>query len=775
MYIFDLKDLDSDAEKFGMKALSLNKLIKDGFRVPLGFVISSDAFLAFLKENGILSKVSELLDNLNVNDINDLQAKSNELKDLIMRAQLPLALKSEIKEAYGKIGLDGGMRHLTGEQLDIINANRADTEIAVRSSFLFDNPKISFSGFHPSYLYVSGLLGVFEMIKNCWASLFSPEALFARAKYTSGIKNFRMAVVIQKMIRAEESGLIATINPMTKSNNVLIESTFGPGLIETGTMVPDIYILDKETHEIIAKKVSLKEWRISKHAASGNVVRERLPADVASAETLSGNDLSALLELTKRIEAINPKPQIIEWAFMRDGLYVLGTQQLNLSIDNNAAPASQSPYEKPMLAGLGVSNGIVEGTAKIIHYENDLYNVSQGSVIIAQTLPPKLIFAFDKTAGIISCEGSPLSNTAITARELNIPLIVGVKNATNEIKDNSVLEVDGTTGKIFLIAHQAPESVALPAEEISLEKKDMITATKVKYLLDSMTIDDMGDKADGVGLCPSELILLNMGKHPSSFVADQNHDLPGLIEQKIAAIAEQFYPKEVWFQSLSTSTSHLKNLDGGESEPAETNPMMGWRGVRRSLDSPSLFNVELAAIKNLINKGYENIGLILPFVRDSKEVEKAKQLMQQADVDVNALKLGVAIEIPASVFMAGEFAEAGVKFAVINADRLAEYILALDKSNPRVSSLYQPANHAVLKLIGFAIKEFKKNGIETSIFGSVVSNHSVVEKLVEFGIDSIITGKADMEIAKAIVARTEKKMLLDILRAREKRYENLNF
>ncbi len=164
-------------------------------------------------------------------------------------------------------------------------------------------------------------------------------------------------------------------------------------------------------------------------------------------------------------------------------------------------------------------------------------------------------------------------------------------------------------------------------------------------------------------------------------------------------------------------------MEGGEEEPFEHNPMLGWRGIRRDLRSPEQFRLQVEAFKRLWAAGYDNLGVMFPMVNHPNEFTQARAMMKEwGGVDVENATLGVMIEVPGSALMVEEFIQAGIRFASFGTNDLIQYTLAIDRNNENVADMYQPKHPAVLRLIDYAISVCRENGVECSICGQAGSD-----------------------------------------------------
>ncbi|MGC8812043.1 MAG: PEP/pyruvate-binding domain-containing protein [Candidatus Aenigmatarchaeota archaeon] len=355
-------------------------------------------------------------------------------------------------------------------------------------------------------------------------------------------------------------------------------------------------------------------------------------------------------------------------------------------------------------------------------------------------------------------------HAAIVSREMRIPCVVGTLAATKILKDGQEVTVDAYRGLIYpgIIEVERPEIVA--PEEEEEEIKPTITQIKVNLAFPE-GIEQIAKKVDGVGLLRIEHMILKSGKHPVKLVREgRKEEYIQILLDGIRPIAKTFYPKPVWVRTLDARTDELRHLEGGEEEIKEDNPMLGWHGIRRSLDEPELLKAEFEAIKKLHEEGLNNVHVMLPFIISVDEFRKAKEIALEAKLP-KSCKLGIMVEVPSCALTIEEFCKEGIDFASIGSNDLTMLTLGVDRNNAKLSNLYSEMHPAVLRLIRETIKTCNKYDVESSICGEAPSNiPEMVEFLIECGIASISVNIDAIKRVREIVARSEKKLLEDLRR-----------
>jgi pyruvate,water dikinase len=294
-----------------------------------------------------------------------------------------------------------------------------------------------------------------------------------------------------------------------------------------------------------------------------------------------------------------------------------------------------------------------------------------------------------------------------------------------------------------------------------------MTATEVKV---NVSIPSAAERAaatgaDGVGLLRLEHMILSLGKTPERYIADHGEEAyVDRIVDGVRGVADEFYPRPVRVRTLDAPTDEFRQLEGGEDEPSEHNPMLGYRGIRRSLDRPEVFEHELVAFKELFEMGYDNVEVMFPLVNDASDVRGARRLMEQVGIDTDKRSWGVMIETPASALQVEEMAHVGIDFASFGTNDLTQYTLAVDRNNEQVADRYDAFHPAVRQLIGRTIEVCREHDVATSICGQAGSQTDMVRYLVNEGITSISANIDAVRDVQHEVKRVEQKLLLDSVR-----------
>jgi pyruvate,water dikinase len=736
-----------DIGSVGGKGASLGEMTDAGLPVPPGFVVTADTYRSFIEDTGIDEELFAAVD-VETEDSGALATAESRAKELILDTPVPDHIEEEIMAAYAD---------LEGEE----------PFVAVRSSGTAEDlPEASFAGQQETYLNVQGDQ-LLDRVRRAWASLFTQRAIYYREQKGFAHDAVDIAVVVQQMIDSEKSGVLFTSHPSTGAKQTIIEAAWGLGeAVVSGSVSPDNYRVDRQTGEIEEVTVADKKLEMVRDPETGDTVSEPLEDERRTARVLTDEEIAELVAMGERVEEHYDTPQDVEWAIADGTVYMLQSRPITTIAEDSGTETTGSDGEQ-LLTGLGASPGIAAGAVRTIRKLDQLDKVGEGDIIVTPMTTPDMVPAMKRASGIITEEGGMTSHAAIVSRELGVPAVVGTGNATEILVDDQIVTIDGDRG-IVTEGRDTAQTEREPIEEARPKAPvKPMTATEVKV---NISIPGAAERAaatgaDGVGLLRMEHMILGTNKTPKRYLADHGPDAyEDEIVTGVREVAEEFYPRPVRVRTLDAPTDEFRQLEGGNDEPSEHNPMLGWRGIRRSLEEPDLFEYELGALKRLYEMGYDNVEIMFPLVNDASDVKRAREHLESVGIDPEKRSWGVMIETPASVMTVEEMAEVGIDFASFGTNDLTQYTLAVDRNNERVASRFDELHPAVLKLIGRTIEVCREHDVDTSICGQAGSKPEMVDFLVEEGISSISANIDAVRDVQHEVKRTEQRLLLDSVR-----------
>jgi pyruvate,water dikinase len=747
-----------DIISVGGKGASLGEMSSIGLPVPKAFVVTAQAFRRFLVETGLEQKVYKSLDRLDVENNDALEKAAETAKGLVLKAKVSAAIRDEVKKAYRRMASD-------------------DLVVAVRSSATAEDlPDASFAGQQETYLNIRGEAALLTAVQKCWASLYGARAIYYRAKQGFDDHTVNIAVVVQQLVNSEKAGVMFTSHPITGEPLTIIEGSWGLGeSVVSGSVSPDKYEFDQRTEKVVNRLISTKKIEIIADGEHGTKTVE-VATGRQDSQVLSDAEVAKLAMYGKIAENHYGVPQDVEWGIVGDAFYILQSRPITTigtKMSEQGASAEKSGAKeshKILVQGQGASPGIASGKVSIIRDVKDTGGVKEGDILVTRMTNPDMVPAMKKVAAIVTDEGGMTCHAAIVSRELGTPAVVGTKNATSLLKDGQLVTIDGERGLVYEgVIDQPLQKQQAVSQQVGIGPAPIITATSVKV---NVSIPEAAARAaatgaDGVGLLRIEHLILGLNKTPGWFITNhREEEFVRELHDGIKIVLDAFPGKPVWVRTLDAPTDEFRNMMGGENEPHEHNPMLGWRGIRRDLQSPDQFRLQVEAFKQLWKEGYDNVGVMFPMVSHPDQFVQAKEMMRGWGVDVETVTLGIMIEIPSSAILIEDFLTCGIKFASFGTNDLIQYTLAIDRNNENVADMYQPKHPAVLHLIHNAIQTCRKYGVECSICGQAGSDPKMVEWLVEHGISSVSANIDAIAKIRETVARTEKHIILEAARNR---------
>lgn len=743
------KDVDKeDIPLVGGKGANLGEMIRNGFPVPNGFIVTSIAYREFLKQNDLEVKIKHLLEPVDYSNQKTLEKASSTIKKYIMQGNMSKELVREVFAAYATLG--GVLK---------------DALVAVRSSATAEDlPTASFAGQQETFLNVKGEANLLLAIKEAWASLFEPRAIFYRHDQNFNQLKVALAVPVQKMVQSETSGVMFSIAPVSNDKTkIVIEAIFGLGeYIVQGTVTPDHYEVDKNALTIIEKKIATQKIALTKKG------QENKKTDIAksrqSLQKITDQQIIELAQLSKKLEKHYYFPQDSEWAIEKGKIFLVQTRPITTTA-NNRKISTKSELEienlklEVILKGDPASPGIVSGPVKILQSAKELGKVAYGDILVAPQTNPDFVPAMKKAVAIVTNSGGRTSHAAIVSREIGIPAVVGTGTATKTLRDGMVITVNGTTGEIYKGGTFKPS--ANTTEEVSTQ-----TATKV-YV--NLAEPELADKVatrhvDGVGLLRAEFMMAGIGIHPKKLIHDgKSQFFVDKLAEGLEKFCRSFSPRPVVYRTSDFKTNEYRALVGGKDyEPQESNPMLGYRGAYRYIHDSRVFQLELEAIKKVRNKmGLKNLWIMLPFVRTVEELVEVKKIIAASGLYRSpSFKLWIMVEIPSNVILLDKFIETGIDGVSIGSNDLTMLIMGTDRDNNEVATEFDETNPAMLWAFEHVIKTCNKYNVTSSMCGQAPSTYtSLLEKLVHWGITSVSVSPDAISNTRHHIAEFEKRLV----------------
>ncbi len=757
----------TDLAQVGGKNSSLGEMIgnlaKLGVSVPGGYATTADAFKDFIAHNNLHQRIFDRLATLDVEDVPALNAAGAEIRGWVIDAPLQPGLDADIRTAYKKLSSENG---------------GGEIAVAVRSSATAEDlPDASFAGQQETFLNVTGEDDVVRKVKEVFASLYNDRAIAYRVHHGFKHEDVFLSAGVQLMVRSDvgSSGVLFTLDTESGFREVVfITSSYGLGEnVVQGAVNPDEFYVYKPTllkgkPAILRRSLGAKQIRMVYSDKPDERVRnEDTPAELRNKFSISDEDVHELAKQALVIEKHYQRPMDIEWA--KDGvsgkLFIVQARPETVKSRGHATQIERFHLEKRgevVAEGRAIGQKIGSGVARVVRSLDDMSRVQPGDVLVADMTDPDWEPVMKRAAAIVTNRGGRTCHAAIIARELGVPAVVGTGNALDLIADGSEVTVscsEGDTGYIY--------AGSLPFERITTDLASMPPAP-LKIMMNVANPERAFDFAmlpnAGIGLARLEMIIAaHIGVHPNALLQydKQDAETRKKIDAKTAGYADpvSFYvdrlaegiatltasvaPHPVIVRLSDFKSNEYANLiGGGNFEPHEENPMIGFRGASRYVDASfaDAFALECKAVRKVRNEmGLDNLWVMIPFVRTLDEGRKVVEVLKKNGLEQgkDGLKIIMMCEVPSNALLADEFLEIFDGFSIGSND-LTQLTLGLDRDSSIVAHLFDERDPAVKKLLSLAIKSARAKGKYVGICGQGPSDHpDLAEWLMQEGIESV--------------------------------------
>jgi phosphotransferase system enzyme I (PtsI) len=506
--------------------------------------------------------------------------------------------------------------------------------------------------------------------------------------------------------------------------------------------------------EDVAGEITRFEAALLKTRQQIQVIRNELASSIGEEDASIFDAHILLLEDTSLIESV--KEQLVSRLVNVDFAY----EQVVRSYTRKMRELDDDYFRERAGDFLDVSRRVLRNLQGKV--EAELRNLDAASVVLAHDLSPSDTAGMDRklVLGIATEAGSRTSHSAIMARSLNLPAVVGLREIIGKFEPGIEVLLDGYEGLLIVNPTEQTkheygqrekihEAVEVKLDElretlpVTLDQRRIIVSANVEILDDMPLIKEHG--AEGVGLLRTEYLFLNQNESPSE---DQQYEM-------YRQMAQACHPHHIIIRTLDVGGDKKRPHLGIE---LEINPFLGFRGIRYSLGRPEIFRTQLRAICRASAEG--NVRVMFPMVCDLSELKAARRLLdevreelrQQNIPQAEKLEVGVMIEVPSAALTADILAR-HVDFFSVGSNDLIQYTLAIDRGNENVAGMYQPAHPAVLRLLQTVIEAAHRNNIWVGVCGEMAADAILVPALVGLGVDELSAGPASIpRIKRAIQA-----------------------
>lgn len=784
----------------GEPAFYLSQLLRQGYPVLPGFVVTDQLFWDFLQTIDWLEPLFVDLPEsslyFDINQPRQLQIIAQHLCQQLIESHLPPSWNQKIQDSIDRLQTPALMFY-----------PNLSTSGSLQISGLFE----SVMGWADTPRTLFGL-------KQAYCEFFRAKSLLYWQRYKIELQDLHPVVLVQPLQSAIASGFVK-ITP----NYWEISSTWGLEFsLLWGESHADTYLIKPETGIIqkqqLGSKTILYDLKSSPHQPTKYPLPQKqfgtpisqfpihatLISEHQQTFSLTPEQLQQLIEIIQQIVAY-PAITRFDWRLLKPSpeqqaqFYLVMVKYSETSLISEPMDSDYSPNQQDF-QGLALACGKAQGTAYILTETDPIPSqLPENTVLVVSAINWDYLPLLKQSVAIVAEQGGMTSHGAIVAREIGIPAVCGIVNVTRKIKTGESIVVDGNYGKVYIIKQEYPINKIFSQQSFQAEKSiptssntnstalmvNMSQLSSIKRL-DSLPID-------GVGLLRSELMAIEIlecsedlainpwisQKIRSKFYNFNDWislEKSSIFVQKMARkfhrIATSLYPRPVYYRALDLrevgeSVSGLTHfypphigkqgsgIDGGNFIASES----------PSLERLALFDLELKVLLELYESGDRNIHLILPFIRSVEEFLIYKHRIEASELtNYPGFQVWIMAEVPSVLFLLPDYVKAGVQGISIGTNDLTELLFGVDRNQMQTfPGLYE--NHPVLKkAIKQLIEMAKTANIPCSICGDAPALYpELIEDLVRWGITSISVNLDAVESTYMAIARAEKQIISQTL------------
>jgi pyruvate,water dikinase len=779
----------SEQSLVGNKIFVLSQLLQYGYPILPGFVIASPCLREFLEIlDNSQSPIANLLDSslhIDVDNYRALQSVAQQNRQAIVETSLPAEWEEKLWQTAQRLN---SQTLILRPCVILPHSLKQDNISLWRSPVCFSQPKA---------------LGA--TVKEVWADLFGAKSLFYWQKLGISTEKLNLAILVQPLKEAIASGKIEI-----EADKIKIRATWGlEKSLLAGEVEPDVYEVQRKTGKLLQQQLGSKAraYRLITPSESEEANSDCWEAYLVSEEkqneyVLDDAAIAKLIKLSEELTLKRPIIKYLEWILPKVAEGTVAQSQFylsqlnlnyNLSLSTQISNYWGSPFstgdrllhsystlvlsptrEQPhssqlLLSGLAASPGIVSALVQVVsHLTADALEILEGNILVTENISLQQLPLLNKVAGIITEQGGITSHGAIVARELGIPAIVSAAKATEILQTGESIVLNGNTGEIYQIANpeifNKPHQINYqPSVNFSLFNYPIGTQLMVNISQKKTIAEVENLPVDGVGLVRSELILLDLLSSLSGkeeLTESDKSQIQETIVNLLRQLASAFFPKPVFYRSLDWRVGELS----GVSSTQQINPLVGKRGTYNYLLDPTIFDLELDALAQVVAEGYGNLNLILPFVRSVQEFSFCRRRVTQRGLCLNPnFQLWIMAELPSVIFLLPEYVQAGVQGIAIGTNDLTQLVLGVDREQAHFARFGLDANHPAMAMaIAQLIEQAKQLSIPCLFCGqAAVQNPTIINSLVRWGITTISVEADAVAATYRAIARAEQRLLLE--------------
>jgi len=767
----------------GLKALHLGQLCQQECPVLPGFVVSAQVWQTFLETiswvNPLFADLPASSLRLNIDDAQQLQAVAHQLRTTVSAAPLPDPLLQELEVAIQRWSSSALILRpsLVVEPLPQALNQVPWYEVMVQPT-----------GLIASQISLNRSVEFAESLKRLWSDFFSAKSLFYWQRLGVPLQRIKLAVLVQPIQSAIASGRI-----QPSDTDLELCATVGLGMaLERGEVVPDRYVIEAKTGVVVHHQLGQRSIAYEIAPAEAARISPELsfyPLDDRQRRTpaLTDAEVQTLLHLHQKVMARMGREIALEWVISKVGDHTrpFVTQVVPQSRSSVLPVTSHLPCQprspkgelfsgaELIATGLAAAPGQAVAPATILSDSTTPSDaIAPHTVLVTPTVPLDWLPLVQQAAALVTEQGGLTSHSAILARELGVPAVMGISHSTSPIRSGELLWVDGDRGRVYRlprsqstnpppITSSTSSTVANILPHVAISSISLNAPRRTKLLVNLSQLSHLERVAslpvDGVGLLRAELLAVAAfnGQHPAQWL--QQHSNAAFVERMadtIATFAKAFQPRPVFYRSFDLRAHEFAS----PKLPAlSMYPMLGVRGTFSYQIDATLFDAELLALRQVQQMGYNNIHLLLPFVRTVEEFQFCRQRVLDAGLmHSENFQLWIMAEVPSILLLLPDYVAAGAQGISIGTNDLTQLVLGVDRDDAQLAKMFEKCHPAVERAIAQLVQTARSLNIPCSICGEAPIRHpDLIPDLIKWGIDAISVTPEALESTAAAIFQAE--------------------
>jgi pyruvate, water dikinase len=722
---------DSGQDRVGGQLLQLSQMMRAGCAIRSGFIVSEtlmqDAWTQVRWTDRVLQDFPYLHLNFSLDQAAQLQFMAQTLQSGILALPLPKTWKaiwhSELEQC------DGAQILLTPY---LWSSQKGIVEATNLGNMLFLQPQLCDRQIEPFWL---GL-------KAIWAGLFQASHLYILQHLGLHPEKIHLSVLVQSLPSVQAAGWM-----QLSSTHLHVQALqdVDPSLVKHQ---PEFYTYDRQSQQPYWQQNSpFAEPKFQLDWLSKTVLQPMLEIGSILEKHLSTMPITALWTLPNDAAA----PQLELLGLVPDLPLPMPARQTQLPLANGL-----------LGKGLAAAPGHLIAPVVVVHNFHHISPAAlRGTILVTRDLAPIHLAWLKEAAGFLCETGGVLSHGAIMAREFGCPAVVGVEGIMTALQTGQWVALDGGRGEVYAQTSARTEGLAQPhfLESASQAPPVVKTITQVMVNLSQPTfLERLQTSAiDGIGLVRGEWLLLDQLRQPETI-----HWLLGIhrtqLKRKLWSDLEQMIhaltPLPVFYRAVDLYAADWDRLAAAPRTP-ESNPAIGLRGTLRHLSDAHLLDLELEVLKEFLEEGFENLRLILPFVRSPQEVRHCVQKMQHLGI-CDRLPLWMMAEVPSVLFALEAYKNAGIQGIAIGVNDFTQLLLGIDRDHQSFEWVWSEQSDTVMAAIAQLVQHAAALKLPSVWCGSLdrVSDEWL-ERLLQAGLTGVSVDRGAVVSAREAIAQAE--------------------